>query len=70
MTTLVPSHGRDYKNQKEVKAAWNAGKDFIVSDAFNRWDGKPANKDSFLKSDTLMIRYSRLMKIVNVRGNG
>ncbi len=30
MPTLVPAYGRDYKNRKEVLAAFEAGKDFIM----------------------------------------
>ena len=43
-TTLVPAYGRDYKSAKEVKADWDAGKDFQIANAFSPDDGKYINK--------------------------
>jgi hypothetical protein len=28
---LVPAYGRDYQTAAEVKAAWEAGKDFVIA---------------------------------------
>ena len=62
--TLIPAYGREYKSKKEVLADWDAGKDFIVADMFSRWDGKPANRDSFKgELATVQIRYARLTKV-------
>lgn len=33
--TLIPAYGRDYKSSKEVKADWEAGKDFVMTDSRN-----------------------------------
>jgi len=40
---LVPAHGRDYSVQADVLTAWYEGKDFLICDISNRWDGKPCS---------------------------
>lgn len=62
--TLTPAYGRDYKSAAEVKAAWNAGKDFV--DASFDASGTYANKDSFPMGTRVGIRYARLTKQVFV----
>ncbi len=64
--TLTPAYGRDYKTAKDVKADFEAGKDFIV-DAYGQ-PRQPANKESFAGEHpiTLNIRYARLAKIAQV----
>ena len=42
--TLIPAYGRDYKTAVAARADWEAGKDFIIADISNPWDGKPINK--------------------------
>ena len=42
--TLIPAYGRDYKSARAVKVDWYAGKDFVIAQYGNRWDGKPINK--------------------------
>ncbi len=67
MTTLTPAYGRDYNNAKAVKADWNAGKDFIIADMFDKYDGKPVNKqDADRAGMKVMIRYAQLRKIVAI----
>jgi len=78
MTTVTPAYGRDYKTAKAALADWNAGKDFIINDISNRWDGKPINKEGAEKERSattssgrwaklpIMIRYDKLRKITNV----
>lgn len=67
MTTLVPAYGRDYTSAKAVKADWAAGKDFIVVDFFDHYDGKAVNKqDADREGMSVMIRYNRLQKMVPV----
>jgi hypothetical protein len=61
--TLVPAYGRDYKNQKEVKEAFKNGKDFIIQDISNRYDGKPANNADLADYDFITIRYKQLRNI-------
>lgn len=36
---LVPAYGRDYKTAAEVKADWEAGKDFKIADVLSEWNG-------------------------------
>lgn len=65
MTTLIPGYGRDYKTAKAVKADWKAGKDFIIADIFNPWDGKPCSIRD-MGNEQVMIRFCRLTKITKV----
>lgn len=67
--TLVPAYGRDYKSKKAVEADWLAGKDFIVSDMFSQWDGKPYNLESaqYECLKYVNIRYKRLAQIARVK---
>lgn len=61
--TVTPAYGRDYKTQKEAKAAWEAGKDF--KDART---GQYCSKRNFEDPDVhVSVRYSNLTKVVNVR---
>ena len=65
MMTIVPSYGRDYKSQKDVLKDWNSNKDFTIRDMSSQWDGKQINKSDASNGNVqVMIRYSRLMKIV------
>jgi hypothetical protein len=64
--TLVPAYGRDYRSKKAVLADWDADRDFIVSDFFSRWDGKPVNKAQIDPDQRVMIRYDKLRKIMKV----
>lgn len=67
-TTVVPAHGRDYKSKKAVLEAWASGKDFIISDHFSKWDGKPINKEDADRSKTdVNVRYNKLKKVVVIK---
>jgi hypothetical protein len=68
MTTLVPAYGRDYKSKKEVLAAWDEGKDFIINDNFHASDGKPINKPQAKPGEKFNIRYKKLTAICTVSG--
>ena len=62
--TLVPSYGRDYKNGKEVQAAWDAGKDFTIQSFGHPDDGRQINKqDAEREGGTFNIRYKKLSQI-------
>lgn len=62
--TLVPAYGRDYKSQKEVKADWDAGKDFQIADISSSYDGAYTSKnDASQLSRPVMIRYKKLTQI-------
>jgi len=66
-TTLVPAYGRDYKSAKEVKADWDAGKDFRICDMSSPDDGRLVNKPQ-VPGRKFNIRYKRLTAIVVVQG--
>lgn len=59
--TVMPAYGRDYKNQKEVKADWDAGKDF--QDTASR---KYLSKRD-MEGMRVTVRYGNLRKLVNVQ---
>lgn len=56
---VIPAYGRDYNNQKEVQADWDAGKDF--QDPFSR---SFVNKQDAVQAGLkVIIRYSKQMKV-------
>lgn len=58
---VVPAYGRDYANQKAVKADWAAGKDFQVP------YGPYVNKqDADAAGLKVIVRYAKQMKVVAV----
>ena len=61
--TLTPAYGRDYRNKQEVKADFEADKDFLLQDFFSPYDGKPINKSQILPGKKVNIRYSNLRKV-------
>lgn len=64
--TLIPAYGRDYKSIKEVKEAFNAGKDFEIA-SIGPNCGRYVNKSQLVgKERFVMIRYARLTKVVKV----
>lgn len=66
--TVTPAYGRDYKSAKEVKADWKAGKDFVIADIMHPNCGAYVNiEDIENTSETVMVRYNKLTKIVQVQ---
>ena len=63
--TVTPAYGRDYKSAKAAKADWKAGKDFIIADMFNPYDGKPINKQD-ASGYKITIRFNQLRKVTSV----
>jgi hypothetical protein len=64
---LVPAYGRDYKNQREVQADWDANKDFWTADMFNGY-GTATNKQDCESMDLrVVIRYDRGLKLYAVK---
>lgn len=73
MLHLIPAYGRDYKTKADVQAAWMAGKDFLVADMSNPWDGKPVNREQIYQAQmepgsgightSVQIRYGGLRKV-------
>lgn len=66
---VTPAYGRDYKTQAEAKAAWDAGKDFILQDISSPWDGKPINKEDAKNGGytTVNIRFKRNTQVAVVK---
>ena len=62
---VIPAYGRDYRSKRAVLEAIASGQDFLVSDMSSRWDGKPANLESFRQAelDTVQVRYKGLTAI-------
>lgn len=64
---VVPAYGRDYKSQAEVKADWNANKDFTVVD-FGPNYGRATNKEDCEQMGLkVLVRYAKLTKVVQVK---
>jgi len=61
-TTLIPAYGRDYSTAKAAKADWKAGKDFIIANIFDPYDGKPMSIRDTQQGDKFMLRFHRLTK--------
>lgn len=60
---VEPAYGRDYKNQKEVKADWAAGKDFRETAT-----GSYVNKDGAERLGLKVnVRYANSLKVVTVK---
>lgn len=68
-THLIPAYGRDYKSKAAVLEAWNAGKDFIIANAFDPCDGKPCNIESARAAGwkNVNIRYKGLRNIAVIK---
>jgi hypothetical protein len=47
--------------------AWDAGKDFQVSNMFSADDGRYVNKDDRPAGVTLTVRYKRLAMTMNIK---
>ncbi len=68
MLTCVPSYGRDYKTEADVKAAWAAGKDFTINDMSSPDDGRQINKqDADSGKVTVKLRYKGKTKAVIIK---
>lgn len=63
---VTPAYGRDYKTAKAVKADWEAGKDFVITDVFSKWDGSYVNKDDAEAGTVIMVRYNNLRSITRI----
>ena len=67
---VVPAYGRDYKNKKEILAAWEAGKDFQICDMSHPNDGAYVNKEDAEKDSGLWeihVRFARLTKVASIK---
>lgn len=67
-TTLVPAYGRDYKSKKALMDDWNAGKDFMICDMYNKYDGSYINKEQAdAAGGTYNIRYKQRTQVAVVK---
>ncbi len=67
--TATPAYGRDYTTAKAARADWQAGKDFLIADFFDPFDGKPINKqDADRAGLTVNLRFDGLAKITPAEG--
>jgi len=65
--TVTPAHGRDYKNALAAKRSWAADRDWIITDLFHRYDGKPINKSQADEAKySVTLRFCRLTKTCEV----
>ncbi len=64
MTYLtVTPYMTDYKTAKAAKESWGTGKDWVVNDMFNPWDGKPINQSQAVEAGySITLRFCRLTK--------
>ncbi len=69
MKTLIP-YLKDFTTAKAAKASWAAGKDWLICDRFDRYDGKPTSQRDWPKTYTLQLRFNRLTKSTMVKGAG
>lgn len=68
--TLRPGYGRQYKSIKEVKADWDADKDFVIA-SYGPDEGRYINKAQALgiPNTTFSVRYAKDTKITSVLKN-
>ena len=64
--SLVPANGRDYRSQKAVLEGINSGKDFIIRDMFDPYDGKPINIQDMEVGRSYYVRYARNRKVMSI----
>lgn len=62
--TLTPAYGRDYRSGKEVREAFNSGRDFVVASVSSPWCGCYVNKPQLSSGDTVTIYFNRKTKFV------
>ncbi len=68
--SLIPAYGRDYSSKKEVKEAYDSGKDFKIMDISNPWDGRYTAKYELEGYKQVRIRYSKLRKVCIIKQGG
>lgn len=59
---VEPAYGRDYKNQKDVRADWNADRDFQET-ATGSYINKSGAAALGLK---VIVRYAKRLKVMSV----
>jgi hypothetical protein len=64
---LTPAYGRDYKSAKEVKAAFESGKDFLGD---YQLDFALVNKAQLPVGSTVLLRYKRNTQVTTLKVKG
>jgi hypothetical protein len=66
--TLTPAF-RDYRSAKEVKAAFEADKDFVIADIVHPDCGRYVNRPQLVEAGVkeVMIRYKRLTQVCAIK---
>lgn len=66
--TLIPNRGRDYRSADAVLAHLKEGRDFIVQDVSNPWNGKPCNLPDLKRAGVMLtkVRYDGLRKVTTI----
>jgi len=59
---VVPAYGRDYKNQKDARADWDAGLDFRDTSSGSYISKEEAEKHGL----RVIIRYANQRKVMSV----
>lgn len=68
MLTCVPSYGRDYKTEADVRKAWSEGKDFTINDMSSPDDGRQINKEDADRAKvTVKLRFAKKTKAVIIK---
>jgi hypothetical protein len=65
---VKPAYGRDYSSQRQVREAWDAGKDFQITD-HGRYDGSMINKAGTPAGATIIVRYADGRKQMTIKGD-
>ena len=60
--TLTPAYGRDYRSQKEVLAAFYAGRDFLLQQMLD--PVRPINIDQIPVGTHVQFRYGQMTKVL------
>lgn len=65
--SLIPAYGRDYNSKKEVKEAYDSGKDFRIMDISNAHDGRYASQPELKEYRQVRIRYYKLQRVMIIK---
>lgn len=63
---LIPAYHRDYTDPKDVLRDWTDGKDFMIADIGNRWDGRYTSERDW-HGQAVRVRFNRNADFVIIR---
>jgi hypothetical protein len=65
---LSPAYGRDFKSALAVRIALAEGKDFILNEPGNRYDGKPVNLPQLRETGrtVVYVRYAANRRVARI----